>query len=34
MMESTCWFLLGTDPFGLAAKPFEKKKVKSKVFFW
>lgn len=25
MMESMCWFLLGTDPFGLAAKPFEKK---------
>lgn len=33
MMEATCWFLLGTDPFGLAAKPFERKqKVKLRFY--
>lgn len=33
MMESTCWFLLGTAPFGLAAKPFGKKqKVKLRFY--
>lgn len=32
-MESTCWFLLGTAPFGLAAKRFGKKqKVKLRFY--
>lgn len=29
-MKSTCWFLLGADHFGLAAKPLKKKKKRKK----